>query len=55
MKNPIIKDLKERWLINNRYDIWKDDGCIYDIVLTKKSDIPQWVFELRDKLIDKLK
>jgi hypothetical protein len=35
--------------INNRWDIFLDDGCVYDTL--KAEDIPQWVFLLRDLLI----
>ena len=37
------------WLINNRYEIYSDDGGVYDTV--KAADIPQHIFELRDFLI----
>jgi hypothetical protein len=37
------------WLVNNRYRICKDDGCIYDTEQAK--DIPQEIFDLRDQLL----
>lgn len=40
-------------LIENRYAIYKDDGCIYDTLHAK--DIPQRIFILRDELINKTK
>jgi len=52
MENKIEK-LKDSWLINNRYQIYKDDGCVYDTIQAK--DIPQSIFELRDKLIQENK
>jgi hypothetical protein len=37
-------------LVNNRYLIYMDDGCVYD---TKEGkDIPQEVFDLRDKILN---
>ena len=44
-----IETKKKSWLINNRYEIYKSDGVVYD---TKEAkDIPQEIFELRDKLM----
>lgn len=34
-------------LIDNRYQIYLDDGCVYDTIHAK--DIPQYVFKIRDK------
>lgn len=36
-------------LINERYQIYLDNGLIYDT--TGSKDIPQFVFEIRDKAI----
>ena len=48
MKKEIIEK-KESWLINDRYEIYKDDGVIYD---TKEAkDIPQTIFKWRDELM----
>lgn len=44
-----IINLKSCWLINNRYQIFKNNGVIYDTLQAK--DIPQDIFSLRDKLI----
>ena len=44
-----VKSLPDGWLIDNRYQIYRVDGAIYD---TKEAkDIPQDVFEIRDNLI----
>ena len=37
------------WIVNDRYWIYKSDGCIYDN--DKAEDIPQNLFALRDLLI----
>ncbi len=42
-------DNGDHYLVNNRYAIYKDDGCIYDTIAAK--DIPQPVFALRDRLL----
>jgi len=48
--NKIIKT-ERSFIINDRYEIYFEDGCIYD---TKKAqDIPQYIFKLRDNLIKK--
>jgi len=38
------------WLINDRYQIYSDDGTIYDTL--QASDIPQYVFKIRDQLME---
>ena len=38
-------------LINDRYLIYTDDGCVYDTI--EGDDIPQEIFELRDKILNK--
>jgi hypothetical protein len=49
----IVRHYSDRWNIDGRWDIYKDNGVIYD---TKKAeDIPQWVFEFRDKIMKKIK
>lgn len=55
MDNHIIisrqadKNFGAHWIIDNRYAVFKNDGCIYDT--EKAKDIPQYVFELRDELL----
>ena len=48
---PKIQEQFEKFIIEDRWEIWKDDGCIYD-VFNKGEDIPFWLFELRDKLLN---
>lgn len=40
---------KKFFIINNRYSIYQD-GVIYDT--EKAKDIPQWIFELRDFILE---
>ena len=45
-----IVEFDDSWLINDRYQIYKADGCIYD---TKKAmDIPKIIFKWRNELIN---
>ena len=45
----LTKKAQKSYLINNRYKIYQD-GTIYD---TKNAeDIPQWIFELRDFILE---
>lgn len=37
-------------LVNNRYQIYLDDGGVYDTVAAR--DIPQYVFKIRDKYME---
>ena len=39
----------ESWIVNNRYQIYSDDGTVCDTI--KAVDIPQYIFKLRDFLI----
>ena len=39
------------FLVNDRYEIHSDSGICYDTI--KGKDLPLWVFELREKLLDK--
>jgi hypothetical protein len=39
----------ESWIINGRYQIYSDDGTVYDTI--KAVDIPQYIFKLKDFLI----
>jgi hypothetical protein len=41
----------DSWIVNNRYQIYSDNGTVYDT--TKAVDIPQYIFKLRDILINK--
>lgn len=53
MKKPKIEHIK--WgakqipclFVNDRYQIYLDDGCVYDTIHAK--DIPRYVFKIRDK------
>jgi len=36
------------WIVNNRYEIDKNDGHISD---TKGNNIPQEIYDLKDRLI----
>lgn len=52
MKKPKIEQITGSGgvsclLINDRYQIYLDDGCVYDTIHAK--DIPQYVFCIRDK------
>jgi hypothetical protein len=38
-------------IVNNRYQIYLDDGCVYDTIHAR--DIPQYVFAIRDKEMQK--
>lgn len=48
LKINIIKgtDKSDCILVNDRYEIYFDDGCVYDT--DEASDIPQYVFDIRD-------
>jgi hypothetical protein len=37
------------WFVNDRYEIWKDTGVIYDT--EQADDIPQSIFGIRDRLM----
>lgn len=39
----------DHFLIDGRYAIYKNDGCVYDTL--KAKDIPQRIFVIRDELI----
>ncbi len=55
MNNPKIENIVGAGgtpclLVNNRYQIYLDDGCVYDTIHAK--DIPQYVFKIRDKAMN---
>lgn len=49
MRDHTISVKNDKYIINDRWEIYKKDGCVYD---TKKAkDIPQWIFKIRDILL----
>lgn len=46
-----IKNVPTGWIVNNRYQIYKADGAVYDTI--KAEDIPYEIFEIRDNLMAK--
>lgn len=44
-----IVGYEDSFIVNDRYEIYKFDGCVYDT--TKGQDIPAWVFKIRDELV----
>jgi hypothetical protein len=48
----VVRHYPNRWNVDGRWDVYKEDGCIYD---TKKAeDIPQWLFGFRNKLMRRI-
>ena len=57
MKKPTIEKIKGTdgtpcLLVNDRYQIYLDNGCVYDTVYAK--DIPQYVFKIRDNAMKEM-
>lgn len=52
-KKVVLEDTKDFWVINHRYQIYKDNGVVYDLDNTSPhyKDIAQWVFKVRDVLM----
>jgi hypothetical protein len=48
--NMSLYDLNKYWFANDRYEIYKDTGVVYDT--SHAQDIPQGVFALRDRLME---
>lgn len=48
--NMSLYDLNKYWFVNDRYEIWKDCGVVYDT--ERAEDIPQGIFALRDRLME---
>lgn len=47
--NMSLYDLNKYWFVNDRYEIYKDTGVVYDT--ERAEDIPQGIFALRDRLM----
>jgi len=47
-KHAQVAELADSWIVNKRYQIYKNDGVVYDIL--KAQDIPTYVFEIRERL-----
>jgi hypothetical protein len=47
--NMSLYDLNKYWFVNDRYEIYKDTGVVYDT--DRAQDIPQGIFALRDRLM----
>lgn len=47
VKKPKVEEFEDCYFIDGRYKVYKSDGCVYDT--DKAEDIPQYIFELRDK------
>ena len=47
--NKSIIDAGNYWFVNDRYEIHKDFGVVYDTENAK--DIPQSIFGIRDRLM----
>ena len=53
MRVDIKTTLHDSWIVNDRYEIYMDDGTVYD---TKHaSDIPPYVFSVRSTLMGLVK
>lgn len=39
----------ESWIVNDRYEIYMDDGVVYDT--EQAQDIPEYIFQIRDTLM----
>lgn len=44
-----ILDKGKCWFVNDRYEIYKDTGVVYDT--EKAEDIPQSILGIRDRLM----
>ena len=49
--NMSLYDLNKYWFVNDRYEIYKDTGSVYDTETNGVHDIPQGIFALAERLM----